>query len=424
MGFSRRGSTMHEIGYYSDTLMIAIILSFLDEFRRHFRVADAVDIVLMSAIVYGGLIWFKQAASRRVLSGIIVVLVLFFVARAFDMYLVSLMLQTGFAVLIIIVVVIFQEDLRRMFERIAGIRWRGRSKQETPQLPIDLDAIVEATFAMAAAKTGALIVLVGAEPIERHIDGGVALNGRISQPLLFSVFDASSPGHDGAVVIDKGRIERFAAHLPISKNHEAIAGRGTRHSAALGLAESCDAMIVVVSEERGVVSIGEAGQLTEITSSSSLKDRIESFFQARFAPEQSTGLKQILLNNGWLKLLALALTTTAWFVLAYNPTTIQRTFVVPVEYRNLTANRLLDDDAPTEARVTLSGSERNFRFLEPGTLKISIDLGEAGLGFQEIAITDRQIRLPLNLALYRIDPRVIRLELRTKSASPPKNGSP
>lgn len=396
-----------------------IIVSFLEELWTHIRVADVLDILLMSAILYWGLIWSKETASRRILIGVTVVLVIYFLSRAFDLVLVSLVLQTGFAVLIIILVVIFQEDLRRMFERIAGVHWLGGFRQASPQLPFDVDALVEATFTLAGSKTGALIVLEGSETLDRHIDGGVALGGHLSQPLLFSIFDSSSPGHDGAVVINQGRIEKFATHLPISKNHRVIDGRGTRHSAALGLAECSDALAIVVSEERGSVSIAESEKLLPVDSPSALKQRIESFLINRFPIEQSGGMKQLIYRNGWLKLLAITLTIGAWFVLAYNPQTIRRTYVVPIEYRSLPANHVMFDQAPTEARVTLSGLDRNFRFLEPGSLKISIDLSETLIGSNAIGITDRQIRLPLNLSLERIDPRVIRIEMKQKQTPQP-----
>ncbi len=399
--------------------MMQTLISFLEEFWAHFRVVDAVDILLMSAIVYWGLIWSKETASRRVLIGVTLVLILYFLSRAFDMVLVSLVLQTGFAVLIIILVVIFQEDLRRMFERIAGVRWLGGFKQASPQLPFDVDALVEATFTLARAKTGALIVLEGSDPLDRHIDGGVKLGGHISQPLLFSIFDSSSPGHDGAVVVNQGRIDKFATHLPISKNHDMIAGRGTRHSAALGLAECSDAMAIVVSEERGVVSIAEADKLVTVDSTSELKEHVESFLIDRFPIEQSGGMKQMVYRNGWIKLLAVALTVGAWFALAYNPQTVRRTYVVPIEYRGQPASHVMVDPPPNEARVTLSGLDRNFRFLEPSSLKISIDLAESHAGSNAIAITDRQIRLPLNLALERIDPRIVRVDMRAKQALPP-----
>jgi len=98
--------------------------------------------------------------------------------------------------------------------------------------------------------------------------------------------DSSSPGHDGAVLIERGQIERFAAHLPISKNHKVIAGRGTRHSAC------SDALAVVVSEERGTVSVAEAGRLVAVDSPAALKQRLESFFSDRFPARQSSELRQ------------------------------------------------------------------------------------------------------------------------------------
>ena len=129
-------------------------------------------------------------------------------------------------------------------------------------------------------------------------------------------------------------------------------------------------------------------------------------------------------KHGGLKVLALALTIVAWFVLAYNPSTVQRTFVVPIAYRNVPAEMHLDPAAPSEARVTLSGSEGNFRFLEPSTLTISIDLGKIrSYGQQTITITEDNIRLPTNLELYRIEPHTIQLDLRKPEPPPNKSES-
>jgi len=385
----------------------------LEEFSRNFRVADAVDILLMSIVVYSALLWFQETASRRVLIGVSLLLVVYFAARAFNMYLTSLVFHTGFAVIVIVLIVVFQEDLRRMFERVAAWGFLRRRFRQKSQLPMDVDAMVEAAFHLASSKTGALIVIKGNDPLDRHLDGGLRLGGQISKPLFYSIFDSSSPGHDGAVIIEQDRISRFAAHLPISKNHKEIAGRGTRHSAGLGLSELCDALVIVVSEERGVVSVADAGKLRELSSAADLKNRVERFYAAKFPKTEPTGWKRFVTQHGRLKVLALLLTVAAWFVLAYNPSTLQRTFVVPIEYRNLPADMQLDQDAPNEARVTLSGSEGNFRFLEPATLTISIDLEKVqSKGEQRITISDEDICLPTNLELYRIEPRTIRLELR------------
>ncbi len=393
--------------------LLESIASFLNDFFREFRIADAVDIVLVSLFIYSALVWFRETASRKIMAGVLLLAVVYFAARAFDLYLTSLVFQTTFAVLLVVLVVVFQEDLRRMFERVAA--WGSlRSLRPDASSNGDVDALVEAAFHLAANKTGALIVLAGDESLDRHLDSGVPLNGGASKPLLYSIFDPHSAGHDGAVIVDNDRIVQFGAHLPISKNRREIAGRGTRHSAALGLSECSDALIIVVSEERGTVSVAEAGKLSHMASAADLKNRIDRFRSKRFPETRHMMGTRLVTQHSLLKLLALALAVTAWFTLAYNPNTIQRTFAVAVEYRNLPRHLVLEDGAPTEARVTLSGSERDFRFLEPGTLKISIDLGENMAGLQVVPITRANINLPANLSTYRIEPPVIRLYLRQR----------
>jgi uncharacterized protein (TIGR00159 family) len=315
-----------------------------------------------------------------------------------------------------LLVVVFQEDLRRMLERISAVRsvrFNQASRVDTDVA----DDLVEAVFNMAASKTGALIVLKGKEPLARHLDSGVALGGEVSKSLLYSIFDARTPGHDGAVVIDNDRIELFAAHLPISKNTQEISERGTRHSAALGLSERSDALTVVVSEERGVVSLAESGKLKEIATAADLKRRLEDFLSA--TSPNTIQPSRFITQHGRLKILAMAVAIVAWFVLAYDPHTVQRIFVVPIEYRNLPKELLLGERAPNDARITLSGLERDFRFLEPSSLKITLDLTGSRSGYQELPVTDRNLRIPANLSPYRIEPRIIRLDFRTRPPDAP-----
>jgi hypothetical protein len=181
--------------------------------------------------------------------------------------------------------------------------------------------------------------------------------------------------------------------------------------------------VIVVSEERGAVSVAEAGRLKQMASAAALKNRLEKFLESKFPQNTPSAWRRYVAQHGRLKVLAITLAVVAWFVLAYDPSTIQRTFVVPVEYRNLPKHLMFDHAAPNEARITLSGSERNFRFLEPGSLKITVDLTEARDGRQEITVSDANVRLPTNLALYRIEPRVIRLHLHGQSESSPKDAS-
>lgn len=392
------------------------------EIRTHFGIADAFDILLVSVLLYSLLLWFKATASRRVLIGLFVLAGVYIVARVFDMYLTSLMFQAGLAVVLVVVVVVFQEDLRRMLEGVTNWRWI-RALRSSEWATLNVDALVDTVFSMSAQRTGALIVIRGAEPVARHLDGGIAVGGEISKPLLLSIFDESSPGHDGAVVIQKGRIDSFAAHLPISKNQAEIAGRGTRHSAALGLSECCDALVIVVSEERGSVGVAERGALTEVRSAAALKGRIARFEEEKhpLGPAQ-TPWRQFIARDWHLKAAALVLAIGAWFAFAYNPDTVQRNFVVPIQYRNLASTLALNEDAPHEARVTLSGSERDFRFLEPAELRLTIDLAQARTGLHEFDLSIANMRLPTNLDVYGISPRTVRLFISTQG--PPSVADP
>ena len=388
------------------------ILSFFDDLWQNFRIADAIDIAVIAVLLYSALVWFKQTASRSVVIGVSVVTAIYFLARALDMYLTSLVFHTAFAVLLVTMVVVFQEEIRRAFERVAILGTRRQRRLPTA-FADEMDALVETTFSLAASKRGALIVLRGREPLGRHLDSGIRLSGHISQPLLHSIFDPSSPGHDGAVVIEQDRIKQFGAHLPISKNQKEISGRGTRHSAALGLTECSDAITIVVSEERGVVSVAEQGRLKEIQTAAELKNHIERFLGNRFPVKTEAAWKQLLSHHALLKLLALLLAAGAWFLLAFNVEKIQVSYVVPIEYRNIPENAHIDEWAPAEALVTLSGSERAFRLFDRRVLRISVDLSEAHNGKEHISITEKDVTRPPNINVDRIKPNEIRVRLKS-----------
>ena len=140
--------------------------------------------------------------------------------------------------------------------------------------------------------------------------------------------------------------------------------------AALGITERSDAMVIVVSEERGNVSVAKQGKLREMRSAADLKYQVEQFLEDRFPQKTEATWKRFISHDGRWKLLALALAITAWFTLAFSIEKVQLSVVVPIEYRNVPGNSQLDDTMPVEALVTLSGSERDFRLLDRRVLKI------------------------------------------------------
>lgn len=398
--------------------MFEAVLSQLDELLRGFRFADAADILLIAILVYSAMLWALRTASRQIVIGVSVLLAVYFLAQSADMYLTSLVFQTAFAVLLVMLVVVFQEEIRRAFEQLAAWGTLKEFKQ-TPKDASEVDLTVETVFKLAAGKTGALIVLPGQESVERHVHGGIDLSGRVSQPLLLSIFDPGSAGHDGAVILVHGWITKFAVHLPISKNPEKLGGRGTRHSAALGISERCDALAIVVSEERGTVSVAQHGRLTSVQTTADLKNRIDRFLEDRFPVAAETGWRRFAIRHIPLKLLAVGVASVAWFVLAFNVEKMQTSFVVPIEYRNVPNNAQVDESAPSEALVTVSGPERVFRLLDRRVLKIVVDLGRVSDERGAYRIHDSDVRRPPNLDVDRIQPSEIPIRLgETKPARP------
>ena len=332
---------------------------------------------------------------------LILAVVVYTTARLLHLYLTLLLFQAGFTVVIVALVLVFQEDIRRLFSRIGTYGF----------FPVGLppsrggapDALTEAIFALAEEKIGALVVLPGREPLESHVDGGTLVDGRISVPLLYSIFHPASPGHDGAVLIDGDRIERFGVHLPLSHNLEEVGEGGTRHTAALGLAERTDATVIIVSEERGTIRVAKRDRLEAVASVAELRRFLDRYYERRY-PERGAP-RRVWTGNLGTKLVSVSAAVLLWYVVVYNVQTVQRTHLVPIEYRSVPADWVVEDPIPTEARVTLSGSEAMFSLFRPGAAALSLDLSRVREGGQEIVLTDEGLDRPPGLTVDQIDPR-------------------
>lgn len=371
------------------------------------RVADVLDVAVVSVFVYMLITWFRKARSRFVMTGLATLAALYFVARVLDMYLTLFVLQAGVTVAAVALVVIFQEDIRRAFELIA-VRGRLRGHRVPPPTAsaATIDPIVEVVSNLAAQKTGALIVFKGTEPLERHLSGGFALDGHISEPLLYSIFDPSSLGHDGAVVIDSGLVSKFGVHLPLSSVLDEHAPAGTRHAAALGMAEVSDAVVVVVSEERGTISVAHQARIEKLESAAELRRRLTAFLDESSPDRQRISLwRRLLMRQFGLKLLSVGVAIAAWVVVfGYQGETVARTFAVPIAYRNVPSNWLLDEPQPRDARVTISGSSRAFDDMDPSKLTIALNVRNVRAGRQSMAISETDVTHPAGLAIERIEP--------------------
>ncbi|HEU20178.1 MAG TPA: hypothetical protein ENO00_12520 [Deltaproteobacteria bacterium] len=374
-----------------------------------FRLADLADIAVIAALSYVALIWFKKTTSRFVLIGIIILGVIYSGARFFNMYLTEYVFQGFFAILLIAMVVIFQEDLRRFFERLA--MWGIFKKQDKlTHAHETIETLVKVAASLAQKRYGALIVLAGEDYLERHIEGGTELNGVVSEPLIESIFDPHSIGHDGAAIIENGRVTKFGCHLPLVTNTKKHRNLGLRHTAALGLTERTDALCIVISEERGSISVARNENLRRLAGPDQLRTALEQFFQQQ-SPKAATTKVWLrwVRENSLEKAVAVIFACALWLAFAYQTESIRRDFVIPIEYRNLQSNWIIEEPKTKEASVTLTGSQQAFNLLNQQTLKIIVDMSTLKEGKQAILLSRDLVRYPSNLSVVSIQPDQIRI---------------
>ncbi|MCX5853183.1 MAG: DNA integrity scanning protein DisA nucleotide-binding domain protein, partial [Deltaproteobacteria bacterium] len=275
---------------------------------QNLRIQDIFDIAIISIMISAVLIWFKGRASRFVFIGISLMGIIYVVARFFQLYLTTVVLQGFFAILLFILVVIFQEDLRRFFERLAILgRIRKKIVVTLPHSQI-AEIIAQSVANFSRKGIGALIVIQGNDPLDRHLSGGTKLNGTVSQPLLESIFDPHSIGHDGAVIIDGNTVTQFGCHLPLSQNTGKYGILGLRHTAALGLSERSDALCIVVSEEKGTISVAGEENVREVANASALAAVLESFYTSKAPVKKLAPIALWLKENTKEKIIAIVLT--------------------------------------------------------------------------------------------------------------------
>ena len=373
-------------------------------------VADVIDIFLVAILLYTATAFLKQTRAEFIIRGIFILAAIYIVARYFDLQLTAWIFQGFFAIFLIIIVVIFQEELRQIFERIAV--W-SLARNGAPSLRSDAaDVLVGTLTDLAKDKIGALIVVEGKDPIARHIVGGIELEGKMSEPLLKSIFDPHSPGHDGAVIIKNDQIARFAAHLPLSKDFRQLAHVGTRHSAALGLAELTDSLCIAVSEERGQISVARDSRLRQVANVQELGLLLHRFLREKYPPLERRRFSFSLVRENWIaKLVTFSLAVGLWYVLVPGSSTIEMTYKLPVQLENLPSELRVEEVQPKEVTATFTGAKRTFYFFDPSRLKVTVDLSAAEAGRKILRLSEQNIRHPPNLTLQQLNPVTLRISL-------------
>ncbi len=243
--------------------------------------ADIIDILMVAALIYFVFRWIRGSSAMNIFIAIILLFVLRVVVAAFNMKLMNAILGTFIDVGVLALIIIFQPEVRHFLMRLGsryGVARKGKDflgklfgSQEIKMGSETVNEIAEACRAMSADKTGALIVLPRKDSLDYIAETGDMVDAKVSRRLIMNIFFKNSPLHDGAMIIERDRIQAARCTLPITQRTDIPASYGMRHKAAIGITEDTDADVIVVSEETGGISFVRGGELTRIGNINELK---------------------------------------------------------------------------------------------------------------------------------------------------------
>jgi len=241
-----------------------------------FRWADLLDIAVMSFIFYRAFLVLRGTRAFQSLVGLLGLALIYLISNRMELHALHWLLESFFVYLVLAVLILFQNDIRRGLARAGGRFFRGFAT--VPEASAH-EEVVKSAFSLASRRIGAIVVIERGASLDDYAESGHRLDAQISQELLLSIFHPTSPLHDGAVTIQSGVATAAKVFLPLSLSKDIARYFGTRHRAALGLSEETDAVAIVVSEERGTVSLVKGGALTPVQDTNELRQRLQEIFQ-------------------------------------------------------------------------------------------------------------------------------------------------
>lgn len=368
---------------------------------------SAVDFVVLTAALYILLRWAQQARALRVALVVVGLHAGALVARHFDLVLTSWVLEGAAILTIVLLVLVFQPELRRFFMRLDSVlNWRAEA---ATRLSATYLGVAQAAFHMAAASVGALIVIVRRNAVIELVSGGITLDASVSPEILEAIFQKTSPVHDGAVVVRGDHIVKAAAVLPLTDRERVPSYYGTRHRAAMGLSEHCDAVVIVVSEERGEVTLMESQRMVRLDDCQQLA-RMLAQLCAQPAAGVSSRVRQSLFSNAAVKLAALGLATAIWSTSFVSIGTTVRTVSVPVEFVGVPAG--MDISTPSDRlEVQVRGSAWLMDSVSLTRMVAHFNMSGAHTGSSQITVGSGNMTLPPGIAMESVSPAKINVRL-------------
>lgn len=390
-------------------------------FSWEFRWRDGIDIACMAFVVYQAYIRFRGTQAARIGVGLAVLGLFYFLASQAGLFLTTWVLGGIWAAAFILVVVVFQAEIRQILEQVNPVLSTPRIFRRTsaePRVADFLVTIADTCFSLARKRRGAILVFERNDPVEPLLRSqGVLIDAAVSDLLLDNLFTPSSPLHDGAVYLRAGRVCRAGCILPLSESRSLPYTYGTRHRAALGITERSDALSVVVSEEQGAVSVVDRGGMVTLPGSPELLTWLNSRLSGARKRRTRWRWRDMLEANIRPKLGALAAVCILWLILV-GPQNTEVGFAVPVVYYNIPGHLDMTGKNTQEVYLRVRGSRELLALLDPRGLRAQVDLSSAQVGRSRFPLTAHDVNVPLGLQVAGMDPSSVSVRLKERPSPP------
>jgi len=374
------------------------------------RWQDCADVLLLTAMFSWVYSWMRRTIAVQMTFGMVTLLVGSWVSNHFGLILTSYLLSAVSAVATMVLVVVFQREIRRGLSRVSPMRWvRNWHRKKWPVGPSAV--IAQAAFTLAAAGKGALVVIPRLDWVGEYLTGGTPVDAHLSSALIEAVFTSTAPLHDGAVLIGNDRVAQAGAILPLAAE-TGDPRHGTRHRAALGLASVSDAVVVCVSEERKLVTVAHDGGLVSVSSEAELREMLDGLCSNHKAPKGNPPERPRRITDALAYLVIFAGVVTAWVALVSDRShEVGR--IVPLEIRGVSDNLRFDPPRFTSIALQLRSSSRELELMAPDAVEAYIDVAASNSGLHVFHV---HTNAPAGVEVVSAVPSTVSLQIKKRDA--------
>lgn len=356
-------------------------------------IPDILDILFISVVAYQFYSWFRGTQAFKALLGIVVLSGIYVIASAWGLFLTTWVFQILWQVFVILLIILFQKEIRQVLVRFNPLKSIGLKHQVHPDTWFD--ELAEWVFEAAGKKVGAVIIFERKDLVFDLVTKGISMEAEPKSEILWSVFSKQSPLHDGAVVISNGRILKAACFLPLTLREDLPKKWGTRHRAAFGLTEQCDAAALTISEERGEVSLIVHDRYDQIEDKDKLKQSLRTLFREDRSEKKDIKERFIsfFTRRYNIKAAIFVLVFILWLALA-GQQNFEKKVVIPLSYKNLKQGLVVSGIQEQDVTITCRGLRKDVTLLNPDNIRSAVDLITASPGTFTFHLTRANVQLP------------------------------